>query len=217
MGRWVNEKMAKGEEKIVNPTEFSDHRYTSAHCPLPATHAIREKARAFTLIELLIVLLLMGIIYGIAFNTALPGTTKTVPDTLSFKNIDTLFKSSSLYRASDLILYGTENGKAYLTADNKILETVDLPETGSGYRLNPDETLQRIDYPHIKIGSKEIRPIFSIRCRKDGLFDPQIILSGEKWLYIHPYDPPAFFDNPVEMIDAMRQSAYLPDRAGYAQ
>jgi len=172
---------------------------------------------AFTLIELLIVLLLMGIVYAIAFNSVLPKSTKEQAGTLSLRTIDTLFRESPRYRKSDLVLYGLENGTCYLTGEGKILRTLHLPASGEGYRLNPDETLQSIDYPHYKFGTTEFKPAFSIRCRKDGLLDPQILFYKEKWLYIHPFRAPALFDNPVDMVAAIRQSDYLPDKAGYAQ
>ncbi len=192
--------------------------HVSEYSTLNTQHSTLAPLRgAFTLIELLIVLLLMGIVYAIAFNTVLPKSTKGVPESLSLKTIDTLFKNSPHYRAKDLILYGLANGKCYLTGDGKIVATVDLPESGEGYRLNPDETLQSIDYPHIKLGTREFKPVFSIHCRRDGLFEPQIIFFDEKWLYIHPFNPPKLFDNPVDMVAYIRQSDYLPDKAGYAQ
>ncbi|WP_201353987.1 prepilin-type N-terminal cleavage/methylation domain-containing protein [Hydrogenimonas urashimensis] len=183
----------------------------------PPAENYRAQGGAFTLIELLIVLLLMGIVYAIAFNNVIPKTSKKATASLSLRTIDGYFKSLSAYRTMDLVLYGTENGTCYLTGNGKILETLNLPRVGEGYRLNPDETLQSIDYPHLKIGTTEFAPVFSIRCRKDGMLDPQIIRVNEKWLYIHPFEPPKLFDNAVEMVSYIRQSDYLPDRAGYAQ
>jgi prepilin-type N-terminal cleavage/methylation domain-containing protein len=188
----------------------------SAHCTLHTAHS--KALRAFTLIELLIVLLLMGIVYGIAFNSVMPKSpAEAARKELSLKTIDTIFKTLPQYKKQDLTLYCTESKTCRLTAKGKILSTFSLRETGIAYRLNPDETLQSIDYPHIKTGTDEFRPSFAIRCRKDGFFDPQIIRVGERWLYIHPYKKPRFFDDPVALVDAMRQSDYLPDRAGYAQ
>jgi prepilin-type N-terminal cleavage/methylation domain-containing protein len=173
---------------------------------------------AFTLIELLIVLLLMGILYGIAFNAVLPKSSKNQKqEELSLRTIDRLFKDSPHYRKESLTLYCTESKECYLVSQGKILSTISLKQSGIAYRLNPDETLQSIDYPHIKIGTKEFRPTFTIHCRQDGYFNPQIIRVGERWLYIHPYKKPQFFNDPVEMIATIRQSDYLPDKAGYAQ
>ncbi|WP_456451267.1 prepilin-type N-terminal cleavage/methylation domain-containing protein [Hydrogenimonas sp.] len=172
--------------------------------------------RAFTLVELLVVLLLMGMIYAIAFNNFLPGVGEKSERGLSLATVDTLFKNSPLYRHEALTLYGTAGKRAYLVAGGKVVQTVSLPESGVGYRLNPDETLQNIDYPHIKLGTDEFVPSFVIRCRATGLFDPQILMVGEKWLYIHPTDAPRLFDNPADMVAHMRRSDYLPDKAGYA-
>ncbi|WP_456449624.1 prepilin-type N-terminal cleavage/methylation domain-containing protein [Hydrogenimonas sp.] len=176
-----------------------------------------KRSGAFTLIELLVVLLLMGIVYAIAFNTVLSKTGTGKSETSSILSLDTIFERSPLYRKADLVLYGTKNGRCYLTGRGEILETFTLPEGIEGYRLNPDETLQSIDYPHIKIGTTEFTPSFSVRCRRDGLRDPQILFFDEKWIYVHPFRAPESFTDPVEMVARMRQSDYLPDKAGYAQ
>ncbi len=180
---------------------------------LPASHSF-----AFTLVELLIVLLLMGIVYGIAFDTFLPKSPEeNMKEGLTLKTVDTLFRQSPLYGTSEMTLYCTESGDCYLTSGGKVTERVSVQNPGIAYRLNPDETLQRIDYPHIRLGRDEFRPMFLVRCREDGLFEPQIIRVGERWLYIHPYLPPRFFDDVTTLVGSMRQSDYLPDRAGYAQ
>ena len=179
---------------------------------------MRFSKAAFTLIELLIVLLLMGIVYGIAFNTFMPKSAAgRVKENLTLEHIDTLFKNDPSYKKSELILYGTESGDCRLATATKEIARIKLRHTGIAYRLNPDETLQRIDYPHVRLGTDEFAPTFLIRCRKEGLFEPLIIRVGERWLYIHPLLPPRFFDDAVALTAAMRQSDYLPDRAGYAQ
>ncbi|WP_456323378.1 prepilin-type N-terminal cleavage/methylation domain-containing protein [Hydrogenimonas sp.] len=189
--------------------------YRFAHCN---TH--RECTnRAFTLIELLIVLLLMGIVYGIAFNTVMPKSPAHAKSRkeLSLRTIDVVFKTSENYKKSAMTLYCSESKKCRLTAEGKLVSSFSLRKTGTAYRLNPDETLQSIDYPHIKIGTDEFRPSFAIHCRKDGFFDPQIIRADERWLYIHPFKKPRFFKDPVALVGEIRQNDYLPDRAGYAQ
>ncbi|BDY13452.1 prepilin-type N-terminal cleavage/methylation domain-containing protein [Hydrogenimonas cancrithermarum] len=193
--------------------------HASEHSTLNTQHSTLAPLRgAFTLIELLIVLLLMGIVYGIAFNTVMPKSpAEAAREELSLRTIDTLFKTSPNYKKRAMTLYCSESKKCRLTAEGELLSVFSLRETGIAYRLNPDETLQSIDYPHIKIGTDEFRPSFAVRCRKDGFFDPQIIRVGERWLYIHPYEKPRFFDDPVALVSAIRQSDYLPDRAGYAQ
>ncbi len=159
----------------------------------------------------------MGIVYGLVFNTALPTDTHASKPSISLETIDRLFKSSSLYRRKDLYLYGDANGKIRLVADGKILRTVTLDDLGFGYRLNPDETLQSIDYGHLTIAKEEFTPSFVLHCRKDGYLDPAILMVKEKWLYIHPFRPPRLFADPVAMVASIHQNDYLPDKAGYAR
>jgi len=191
--------------------------YRSAARRAAARHSRHRASRAFTLVELLVVLLLMGMIYALAFNHFLPKSQTREEERPKLSTVERLFKKSPLYRRREMILYGLENGECYLVSEGRILQTVHLPRTGTGYRLNPDETLQSIDYPHVRVQRKEFIPLFTIRCRRDGYFDPQIIQTDEKWLYIHPFERARLFDNPSDMVAYIRQSDYLPDRAGYAQ
>jgi prepilin-type N-terminal cleavage/methylation domain-containing protein len=184
------------------------------HCPLPATHCVKQ---GFTLVELLVVLLLMGMIYAIAFNSFMPTSAKESAKRPTLLSVANVFRDSPLYRHSEMILYGLRNGDCLLVSDEKIVRRFHLSESGTGYRLNPDETLQEIDYPHVKVEREEFIPLFTLRCRADGYLDPQILLSGDTWIYLHPYLPPKKFENPSAMVAFIRQSDYLPDKAGYAQ
>ncbi|GEM_PF-1367165 len=176
------------------------------------------KRYAFTLVELLIVLLLMGIIYALAFNYIMPKSDKESATDLSLENITSLFRSSPLYMKRELSLYCMENGECLLSSEGEIEgDDIKLRSSGIAYIVTPDETLRSIDYPHMKIENREFKPRFSLRCKANGLFDPLIVRVDERWFYIHPLGKVYDFSDPVTMISFMRQSDYLPDRAGYAQ
>ncbi|WP_457595729.1 prepilin-type N-terminal cleavage/methylation domain-containing protein [Hydrogenimonas sp.] len=185
---------------------------------LNTQHSILTPLRgAFTLVELLVVLLLMGIVYGLVFDAAIPRGEEKAAGRPTLRTVESLARNSPSYRQTDIFLYGTKNGEVLVVADGKIQRRATIPQHAMGYRLNPDETLQSIDYGRVRIGTVEFRPLFTLRCRKDGLFDPQILLDGETWYYVHPGKGVEAFGNPVALIAHMRQSDYLPDRAGYAQ
>ncbi|WP_457598858.1 prepilin-type N-terminal cleavage/methylation domain-containing protein [Hydrogenimonas sp.] len=172
---------------------------------------------AFTLVELLVVLLLMGIVYALAFSSMMPKSEKEAASEVTLPTIASLFRASALYRRSEMALYCREDGRCQLVSGGETLEEIKLPQSGRAYIINPDETLQSLEYPHVRIGTDEFRPAFRIRCRADGLFDPQIIRQGDRWLYLHPFGEVHTFTDPVSMVSFVRQSDYLPDRAGYAQ
>ncbi len=180
---------------------------------------MKKRARAaFTLIELLIVLLLMGIVYALAFSYMMPKEEKEVSSRLTLERIGSFFRSLNLYGKTDLTLYCKKSGQCTLTSHSKAVNTdIKFHQDGIVYKVNPDETLQSIEYPHIKIGADEFRPQLIIRCKADTLFEPLVIRSGDKWLYLHPFGKVYTFSDPVTMVSFMRQSEYLPDQAGYAR
>ncbi len=177
----------------------------------------RTKA-AFTLVELLVVLLLMGIIYALAFNYMMPKNGKETASDLTLRTITSFFRSDALYGKKDLVLYCMDDGDCLLASGGRAQQTdIKLRHSGIAYIITPDETLQTVEYPHIKIGTEEFKPRFSIHCRADGLFDPQIVREGDTWFYIHPFGEVYPFSDPVSMVSFVRRSDYLPDQAGYAQ
>ncbi len=180
---------------------------------------MRERAKeGFTLIELLIVLLLMGIVYALAFSYMMPKSEKEADSELTLETIGKFFRSQELYGKAAMTLYCKESGVCTLVGGGKEPVTgITLRGIGRAYIVNPDETFQSIDYPHIKIGADEFRPLLTVHCREDGLFDPQVARRGDTWYYLHPFGKVYRFSDPVSMVSFMRKSDYLPDRAGYAQ
>ena len=180
---------------------------------------MRERKKgAFTLIELLIVLLLMGLVYALAFNYMMPKSEKSASSELTLERVGSFFRSRDLYGKADLALYCKEGGTCILTGGGRIVsDGIKVRGGGRVYIVNPDETFQSIEYPHVKIGTDEFRPQFIIRCSADALFEPLVIRRGEKWFYLHPFGKVYTFDDPVTMVSFMRRSDYLPDQAGYAQ
>lgn len=178
----------------------------------------RRTKRAFTLVELLIVLLLMGIVYALAFSYLMPKNGAEKSANLTFADLPSIIKSSAKYRKSKLTLYCKDSKECILSANGQsAAETIELNRAGRGYLVNTDETIEPLEYAHVKIGNDEFRPTFIVRCFKDGLFEPSVIRSGDEWFYIHPFGKVYKFSDPVTMVSFMRQSDYLPDRAGYAQ
>jgi len=168
-------------------------------------------------VELLVVLLLMGIVYALAFSYMMPKSEKEAASEVTLRTIASLFRTSPLFRQSEIDLYCKEDGSCLLVSGGEAVEEIRVRGTGRAYIVNPDETLQSVEYPHVKIGTDEFRPIFRIRCRADGLFDPQIIRTADTWFYLHPFGEVHTFTDPVSMVSFIRRSDYLPDRAGYAQ
>ncbi|WP_456451861.1 prepilin-type N-terminal cleavage/methylation domain-containing protein, partial [Hydrogenimonas sp.] len=124
------------------------------------THCVK---RGFTLVELLIVLLLMGIVYAIVFNRSLPVSGKPETFPLSLATIDRFFQARPEYRQKSMTLYGTKSGTALLVEEGKIVERLELSKEAEEYRLNPDETLQSRDFRAMKIDGEEFVPRYALR------------------------------------------------------
>ena len=199
------------------PTQLST--LNSTNYPLPTTHYPLDIRPAFTLVELLIVLFLMGLIYALAFNTILSKKAEgeSSEPTVSLATIDRFFRSQPDYGKKRLDLYCTDKMVCYLTVDDNITAEITLAAPALGYRLNPDETLQILDYPRIRLGKLDFRPAYILSCRADGLFEPTVLRSVDTWYYLHPLKGMESFDDPAKMIASIHQSDYLPNKAGYAQ
>ncbi len=203
----------KGSKERLSPFTVHCSPFT-VHC---SPFTVRRN-RAFTLVELLIVLLLMGIVYGIAFNTVLGKTSKEKGEEgVSLATIDRVFKESPAYKSKRIDLFCSDRMKCYLSVEGNVTTTFDLMQPVVAYRLNPDETLQIVDYPHIRLGREEFSPAYILSCRKNGLFVPAILRSVDTWYYLHPFLGMKTFSDSVSMVSFIRRSDYLPDKAGYAQ
>ncbi len=178
----------------------------------PKTHA------AFTLTELLIVMIVATILYGLAMTHFFPKKNGVEQpdhfDPTAF--LPELFKENPAYRESAMDLYGG-NEAVWLVVEGDLVRKIPLETTYEAYRLNPDETLQPVLLDRVDINGTEFRPLFHLRCRKDGYLDPAILRHDDAWIYVHPYLKPRKFSDAEEMVRTIRQSDYLPDRAGYAQ
>ena len=206
--------------KVCN--DKKNYPLPTTHYPLKTQHSTRNtqhSLRGFTLVELLIVLFLMGLIYAVAFNTVLSKKAEgeAIESATTLATIDRFFKAQPAYGKKRLDLYCSDKMVCYLSVEGNVTATLDLAAAAMGYRLNPDETLQILDYPRIRLGKLDFRPLYILGCRADGLFIPAIVRSIDTWYYLHPFKGMESFDDPAAMIAAIHQSAYLPDRAGYAQ
>lgn len=110
-----------------------------------------------------------------------------------------------------------EDGSFYVVRKMQPLFKGSLKSPPVQYLLYPDETIEEAEYPIIRIGRDEFRPVASLQLRADGLFLPFIYKMKERWYYLHPFGTLHRFDDPEKMVALIRRKAYLPNVAGYAQ
>ncbi|NPA29667.1 MAG: prepilin-type N-terminal cleavage/methylation domain-containing protein [Epsilonproteobacteria bacterium] len=174
--------------------------------------------RGFTLLELLLVVLIMGIAYGLLLNTSLSHTFKPQKKTdFEMDNPLTYFKKLPGYGHARFELYVQEKGDPILLRDGEAVTfTGHLPKARP-YTLMPDESLDPADPQPVRIEGKEYRPLYRLVCNREGLMEPLILETEEGWLYIHPFRPTARFVNSADLIAHIHAESYLPDKAGYAR
>ena len=175
--------------------------------------------RAFTLIELLIVVLLMTIIYGIYFFSA-----KKHVDTKEFSLFHVkAFMNEKAKKYGDKLTLICDNDAqmCYLLNDKKkIVEDIALKQKIVTYALKKDEILEPVEYKNIELGDKlYFRPSLIFKKLSKTEFQTLIYYNSDnKWVYISPYfnDTKAFI-NKEELVSYIKKRSYLPMYAGVAE
>ena len=174
--------------------------------------------RGFTLVELLIVLIIAGILYALVFSKGLTPPRKD--NKIQKGEITLLLNRMRQIVQSDhrnIMAVFKEDGSFYVVHKMQPLFKGSLKTGLTQYILYPDETIEEAEYPMIRIGRDEFRPVACLELRPDGLFLPFIYKMKERWHYLHPFGTFHRFVDPEEMVALIRQKAYLPNIAGYAQ
>jgi len=175
--------------------------------------------KAFTLIELLIVVLLISIAYGIYFFSAKKqDTTKefSLYHIKSFMNL-----KAKKYGDKLTLICDNDTQTCYLLNDKKkILEEVKLKQKIETFLLKKDEILEPTEYKHIALSDKiYFRPSLIFKKLNKTVFETLIYYNaGNQWVYVSPYfNDTKKFINKEELISYIKKRSYLPMYAGIAE
>ncbi len=174
------------------------------------------KNRGFTLVELLIVVALMAIVYGIYFFTILE---KKRNIEFSIKNMkEYLNNASKTYGNRLKLIYYFDEKIIYLANDkSEPLESIDFDKPLTQYILKDDEQLEVKHYKAIEFDDKYFEPTFIYERLGDDLF-ANIILNNSKgeWLYFDTYFTSIYtkFKDENNLINFIKKKEYLPMYAG---
>jgi len=176
------------------------------------------KRQAFTLLELLLVVLIMGLAYAVLFNTSI-FRLKPQKDQVRFSidNPLAFFKTLPGYKEARFELYRLENGKSLLLRDGEPIPFDYTLPRAVAYVLQPNENLYPLTSFSLRVGAKTYRPLYGLVCTQEGYMQPALLETPKGWLYIHPFRPTRRFVNSAALISAIHQSSYLPSEAGYAR
>ena len=173
--------------------------------------------KAFTLIELLIVLVLMGIVYAVVFQSMARKSPSETEGAVTVATLDRFLRHLPDYGRKPIDLVCSETMRCYVVVDGNVTDAVAIPSPALSYRLNPDETLQVSDWPHVQLRKEAFVPACVVGCDGRGQFRPAILRSVDRWYLLHPIEGMKVFASEEALIAFVHQSDYLPDRAGYAR
>ena len=175
--------------------------------------------KAFTLVELLIVVLLISIVYGLYFYTV-----KNADDAVPFKLFDVKsFMDMKAKKHGDKLTLICSNDKKncyLLDADAKLVDEFELDEKIETYILRGDETLEPTHYKNMEVSDTlYFEPNLIFKRFKSGLFQTLIYYTrDQKWVYVSPYfDDTKEFINKEEIISYIKKKEYLPMFGGLAE
>jgi len=175
--------------------------------------------KAFTLIEMLIVLLLVSIIYGIYFYTMSSSAKEKKFSLLKVKE----FITNEAKEHGDKLTLICDGGHKIcylLNAKQEIVKDFKLKENVKTFLLKQDEVLEPIEYKNIELSDAiYFRPILIFKKLTHEQFETLIYYTDdEKWVYISPYfDDAKEFLNKEDIVSYIKKRDYLPMYAGLAE
>jgi len=167
---------------------------------------------AFTLIELIVVVLLISIVYGIYFFVA-----PSHKDVKVF-SLDTM---KEYLQEKQTIVCNEDKELCYiLDANYNVVDKVEFKNKIKVYFLTPDERLELFRYTDIEIDKDYFTPSLIFKKLTDDLTQNLIYFDNvkNKWVYISPYiGNMQEFDNKEEIISFIKKRSYLPMESGLAE
>ena len=178
------------------------------------------KQKAFTLVELLIVVVIIGVVYGLYFTT-MPKSKKH----REFKLVEVksyLYDLSKELRIDKLTLICSENSDECFILDDKhnVLSSVKNPTKVKVYHLKEDEQLDIVRYNNVELKNGEyFTPSLIYKKLSKTKFETLIYYNdNDEWVYISPYfDDAKKFINKEEIVAYIKKKAYLPMYGGDAR
>ncbi len=174
--------------------------------------------KAFTLIELLIVVLLISIVYGIYFFTiAKAGDVKKFS---LFEVKKYLNKKAKLYGEKLTLICSNDESTCYILDNKKeIVEDFEFEQKIKVFLLKDDEELEPARYKNIELSdSIYFEPSIIFKKLSKTHFETLIYYSDNKWIYVSPYfDDTKEFINKEDIISYIKKREYLPMYSGFAQ
>ena len=175
--------------------------------------------KAFTLIELLIVVLLIGIVYGLYFFTI--SKKNDVKKFKLFEVKEYMNTQAKEYGDKLTLICDNDDKICYILNEKKeIVKEIEFLEEVSVYLLKQDEQLEPARYKSIELTDKiYFRPNLIFKKLNEREFETLIYYTkNQKWVYVSPYfNDTKEFENQEDIISYIKKREYLPMYAGLAE
>jgi prepilin-type N-terminal cleavage/methylation domain-containing protein len=172
----------------------------------------------FTLIELLLVLIIVAIIYTLAFNTSITKIVEEEDAKITFANIKkTLLRYKKADTTSVELICTNDSMGCYLFVDGNYTEnTFELEQTLTDYFITKDDEAMLMEYPSFKIEEDEIFPNFKYTIYKNNANSDNLVeLKDGSFVYFDPFFTlPKSFANSVDAIRYIHKFEYMPQQSG---
>ncbi len=177
------------------------------------------KNKAFTLIELMIVVLLISVVYGIYFFTI---SKSAKQEKFTLIKIKRYLDIKAKDYGHKLTLICNRDGKIcyLLNSKREILEDFEFNSNFKVFTLKKDEELEPVTYKSIELTNEiYFEPSLIFKKLNQVQYESLIYYTSEdKWVYINPYfESYNEFINKEELLSYIKKKQYLPMYSGLAK
>lgn len=143
--------------------------------------------KAFSLIEIIVVIILIGIIFSLVLNSY--ASKKTDPKLLGINDMPSYITNIAPKKSTILYMYGHNCKKSSLVVDGKLGEQMPL------FGFNDESVIQKkdrfglvdkVDFEDVKIGGKVEKICFALEFINGRFFEKFIVSSKDKHYLFNP-------------------------------
>ena len=168
------------------------------------------RIKAFSLIELIVVIFLIGIIYFLVISTYT--SKKNHEEKLTLKNMPNYIKKLSNKQNSTFYLYGQECEKSTLKLEDKTTKTVPNFSLTADYNMltcKPDSEFKEFVSYSKNIDKKEEYICLEIGFKNEKFYDKLIVTSANKTYILMPhFQEVQIFDTIEEAKEICQKNLY---------
>ena len=176
---------------------------------------IKNNKQAFTLLELVVVVLIMGLMYGMVSMSVTKATT-TLPQ-LTAKNIADFLHAQKDTQERSFYLYGNQCNKVSFvpTLDEAVhLDKISFGKDSAAFWFDNYGSMQKINFPLIKTEYFSEPVCLKFEHFNNGSTSPMVIQSGKKFYYHAFFEGLKSFDSLEAASQWIKHAEINPQNLG---